>query len=194
MKTVIFLALLCCATADAQNITVPLPELPATLKSIKASPRSHKHAKGAELTLKNNVLGIRLNSVTPLTPEQWDAVASLHPRSFNFNDRALRDEDMDRLVALDPVEVELRITPLTGKGAAKFAEMRSLTKLVSHHLLTPTPEAKALATHPTLDHCEPRQAARISHRLRGQMACGLAVAPRSQGARAARDAADKHAR
>lgn len=129
-----------------------LPELPAALKSVVVSPRSHPGEVGAQLGMKRGLLEIRLNAASPLTPEQWDAVASLRPKVFHFNDQALRDEDMDRLVALDPVEISLRITPLTGKGALKFGEMAHLKSLETHHMHTATPEAEeALTHHPALE-------------------------------------------
>ncbi|MEI7780361.1 MAG: sulfatase [Planctomycetota bacterium] len=139
-------------TVPAARMKQPLPELPAVLRPIQPSPRSHHGEKGAELLMKNGLLGIRLNSKTPLTPEQWEAVASLQPRAFHFNDAALRDEDMDRLIALDPMEISLRIVPLTGAGAAKLGQMPHLRLLETHHMHEPTPEAKeALAHHPSLE-------------------------------------------
>jgi hypothetical protein len=102
--------------------------------------------------MKDGLLLLALSTAKPLTDAQWDAVASLHPKSFAFNDQALTDRDMDRLVALDPVSISLRITPLTGVGAAKFGQMKNLRSLTSHHLHQPTPEAKAaLANHPALE-------------------------------------------
>lgn len=132
----------------------PLPELPAVLQQIRPSPRSHEGENGAHFFVKNGLLGIKLNSKTPLTAEQWDAVGAIQPRpqAFHFNDATLRDEDMDRLVALDPVEISLRIVPVTGAGAAKFGRMPHLRLLESHHMHAPTPEAKdALEHHPALE-------------------------------------------
>jgi hypothetical protein len=129
-----------------------VPQLPDVLETIQPSPRSHEGAKGAELVIKDGALGIRLNSAVPLTEAQWDAIAALHPKWFSFNDQALTDKGIDRLVALDPVAVTLRITPITGVGAAKFGAMKHLKSLVSHHLTQATPEAnEALASHPALE-------------------------------------------
>lgn len=132
---------------------MPLPDLPEILSSMRASPVSHPGEPGAELRWKNGLLEMRLNSATPLTDAQWDAVASLKPRAFYFNHMALRDADMDRLIALDPVELYLRINPITGAGAAKFGMMRNLKSLDTHHMHKPTPEAaEALSQHPTLEY------------------------------------------
>lgn len=140
------------ATAFAKPPKDPLPELPAVLQEVRPSPRSHEGDHGAQLILKHGLLGIQLNSKTPLTPEQWDAVASLRPQAFFFNDATLRDEDVDRLVALDPVEISLRIVPLTGAGVAQFGKMPHLRLLETHHMHAPTPEAKeALGNHPALE-------------------------------------------
>ncbi len=59
---------------------------------------------------------------------------------------------MDRLLALDPVSVGLNISPLTGKGFAKFGEMLSLVALHTNHTITPTAEAHgAFSHHPSLE-------------------------------------------
>lgn len=118
------------------------PELPEALRDLAPSKRNHEGTPAARLYIKDGMLGISLSTQKPLTPAQWDAVATVRPRLFAFNDQALSDNDMDRLVALDPWSVALRITPLTGAGAAKFGSMKNLRSLTSHHLHQPTPEAK----------------------------------------------------
>lgn len=131
----------------------PLPDLPEVLQSLRASPLSHPGEPGAELKWRNGLLEMRLNSATPLSDEQWTAVAALRPRAFYFNHMALRSEDMDRLVAMDPVEIYLRINPINGTAAAKFGEMKNLKSLDTHHMRSGTPEAdQALATHPSLEY------------------------------------------
>ena len=118
-----------------------LPEVPAALADLKP-----------QLSFNRGLLRIGLDSDKPLTSEQWDAVASLHPREFGFKNRALDDSGMDRLVALDPVFVGLNISPLTGKGFAKFGQMPSLVALHTNHTVTPTPEAQgAFSHHPSLE-------------------------------------------
>jgi hypothetical protein len=155
MKALFFLISLCLplAALSQKSPPVPLPDLPEVLAIMRASPLSHPGEPGAELRWKGGVLEMRLNSATPLTDAQWDAVASLKPRAFYFNHMALRDSDMDRLVALDPVELYLRINPITGPGAAKFGKMRNLKSLDTHHMHKPTREAtEALGQHPSLEY------------------------------------------
>src|SRR5205809_785432 len=65
---------------------------------------------------------------------------------------ALDDTGMARLAALNPETVALNGSPVTGNGAAKFGEMKSLKALNTMHVTRPTPEAKAaLGTHPALE-------------------------------------------
>jgi hypothetical protein len=143
------LAFLCCATLHAEQASEPIPD---ALKSLVRSKRNHEEVPAVRVFTKDGLRAISLSTSEPLTDAQWDAVAALHPRVFVFNDQALTDKDMDRLAMLDPVEVTLRITPLTGAGAAKFGEMLHLRRLETHHMHEPTPEAKeALANHPTLE-------------------------------------------
>ncbi|MEK0445429.1 MAG: hypothetical protein RLZZ399_750 [Verrucomicrobiota bacterium] len=131
----------------------PLPDLPEVLKQLQPTSLSHAGEPGAELRWKNGLLEIRLSSAWPLTDAHWEAVASLKPRAFYFNHMALRDADMDRLVALDPVELYLRVNPISGQGAAKFGRMRNLKSLDTHHMHKPTPEAaEALSQHPSLEY------------------------------------------
>jgi hypothetical protein len=138
--------------ADKPSKSPELPELPQALRSLEASKRSHEGTPAARLQMKDGLLLLSLSTSKPLTDAEWDAVASLHPKAFGFNDQSLCDKDMDRLVALDPVSVSLRIIPLTGGGAAKFGQMKNLRSLTSHHLHQATPEAKeALANHPALE-------------------------------------------
>lgn len=138
----VVLTSLCPIVHAAPPVRSGLPELPEALRELAPSKRSHDGTPAARLYLKDGMLGISLSTQRSLTPAQWDAVASLHPRLFAFNDQALCDGDMDRLVALDPLSVSLRITPLTGVGAARFGEMKHLRSLNSHHLHQATPEAK----------------------------------------------------
>jgi hypothetical protein len=186
MRNIILCCLFVCVAgvlyAAPPNDVKPLPALPEVLQAVRPSPRSHEGAKGAELVMKEGVLGIHLNSARRLTPQQWDTVASLHPRAFFFNDQALTDSDMDRLVALDPQRVELRITPLTDEGAAKFAQMLHLKRLVSHHLLAPTPKTdELLAKHPTLE----------EFRSAGAFGIGALRSPKLKSVELAQEAATK---
>lgn len=142
-----------CAFAEISTTKLPAtPELPEALKSLTTSKRNHEGIPAARLMVKNGLLELHLSTAQPLTDAQWEAVGAIHPRVFSFNDQALSDKDMDRLVALDPVSVTLRITPVTGVGVAKFGLMKHLRSLTSHHMLLATPEAKdALANHPSLE-------------------------------------------
>lgn len=143
----LFAFTLWCFPAVAAPAEQPgLPELPQALRELVPSQRNHEGTPAVRLYRKDGLLGIGLSTRKPLTSAQWDAVASLHPRLFSFNDQALSDGDMDRLIALDPVSVSLRITPLTGAGAAKFGAMKNLRSLTSHHLHQPTLEAKEALT------------------------------------------------
>jgi hypothetical protein len=130
------------AAAHAQQKKAPLPEIPEVLKSVNAAITDRPPA-GATLSI---------DSKTPLTPQQWDAIASLHVRSFAFAGTALDDAGMSRLVAMDPVAVALNGSSLTGNAVAKFGEMKSLKALHTMHVIRPTTEAKAaLAVHPSLE-------------------------------------------
>lgn len=138
--------------ADPEARAVELPELPAVLADIVPSRRGHHEKHGAKLAIKEGRLGIQITSEKPLSTEQWDAIAALGPRWLTFNDKSLSNADMERLVAINPEEIHLRITPLTGIGAQRFGEMKRLTRLFTHHLKHATPEARdALANHPTLE-------------------------------------------
>ncbi len=140
---------LCYASLHAAEPSAPIPD---ALKTLVASKRNHEGTPAIRIFTKNGLPAISLSTAAPLTDAQWDAVAARHPRVFAFNDQGLTDQGMDRLVALDPVSVSLRITPITGAGAAKFGQMKHLKSLTSHHLTQPTPEAnEALANHPTLE-------------------------------------------
>ncbi len=143
------LGLLCCASLHAAEQSAPIPE---ALQSLVCSKRNHEGTPAVRIFTKDGLPAISLNTGAPLTDAQWDAVAALHPKWFSFNDLGLTDKGMGRLVALDPVSVTLRITPITGAGAAKFGAMKHLRSLTAHHLTQPTPEAnEALASHPTLE-------------------------------------------
>ena len=132
--------------------TQELPELPEALRTLTPSKRNHEGTPAARLQRREGLLLLSLSTAQSLTPEQWDAVASLHVKAFAFNDQALSDKDMDRLVALDPERVSLRITPLTGAGAGRFGAMKNLRSLQSHHMHQPTPEAReAFAQHANLE-------------------------------------------
>jgi len=130
------------ATARAQNKLASLPELPEVLKSVKGTLADRKPV-GLTLTV---------DSKTPLSASQWDAIATLRARAFSFGGSALDDAGMARLVALNPEMVTVNGSLVTGAGAAKFGEMKSLKALHTLHITKPTPEAKAaLSTHPTLE-------------------------------------------
>lgn len=129
------------AAAQAQSKT-PLPEVPEILKPLKAAIAERKP----------DGLTLSVESKTPISNEQWDAIAALHLHAFAFAGLSLNDAGMERLVALDPVMVMINGSSVTGKGAAKFGEMKSLKTLHTMHITKPTPEAKeALSTHPTLE-------------------------------------------
>ncbi|MEO6785363.1 MAG: hypothetical protein ABI318_04445 [Chthoniobacteraceae bacterium] len=126
----------------AQNNSAPLPEVPDVLKPAKAV-LSEKKPGG---------LALSVDSKTPLSAGQWDAIAALHARSFSFSGAALDDSGMQRLVALNPEAVTVNGSLVTGVGAAKFGEMKSLKTLHTLHITRPTPEAKAaLSVHPALE-------------------------------------------
>lgn len=135
------LSLALLTTTHAQK-KAALPEVPELLKPLNAT-LAERPQIGMTLTL---------DSKTPLTGEQWDAIAALHVRSFAFSGSALDDAGMARLVAMDPVAVALNGSPLSGNGVAKFGEMKSLKALHTMHVTRPTTEAKAaLSAHPALE-------------------------------------------
>jgi hypothetical protein len=138
----LLLSLALLTSAQAQKKATPLPEIPEVLKPLNAT-LTERPPAGLTLTI---------DSKTPLTAEQWDAIAALHVRSFAFSGSALDDAGMARLVALDPVAVALNGSPLTGNGVAKFGQMKSLKALHTMHVTRPTTEAKAaLEAHPALE-------------------------------------------
>ena len=130
-----------CASAHAQNKT-SVPQVPEALNSTKAS-IAEKKPDGLTLTVE---------STTPLTAAQWQAIASLHLHSFVLVGKALDDTGVARLGAMNPVMVTVNGSTVTGKGAAMFGLMKSLKTLHTLHITTPTPEAQAtLSVHPTLE-------------------------------------------
>ena len=130
------------ASAHAQNKSAPLPEVPDVLKSAKATLTDRKP----------DGITLSVDSKTPLSAEQWDAITALHARAFSFSGSALDDAGMQRLVVLNPVMVTVNGSLVTGSGAARFGEMKSLKALHTLHITKPTPEAKAaLGAHPTLE-------------------------------------------
>lgn len=134
------------------KVAVDVPELPAVLADVVASRRGHGEGQGVVLMMRNRKLGVRVSAETSLTSAQWDAIAALKPSWLHFNDKSLTDADMDRLVAIDPEEISLRIIPLTGTGAKRLGDMKRLTVLETHHMKQPTPEAcEALENHPALE-------------------------------------------
>ncbi len=125
--------------AVAQN--APLPAVPVVLSELKPA-----------LALVKGALSLSVTSAQPLTKDQWDAIATLHPKHLSFNENALDDAGMSQLVGLDPITVGINKSLLTGVGVAKFGEMKSLTGISAMHIVKPTPEAKAaLANHPTVE-------------------------------------------
>lgn len=129
-----------------------VPELPPVLADVAASRRGHGERQGVVLMMRNGKLDIRISSEKPLTAAQWEAIAALEPKCLHFNDKSLCDADMDRLVAIDPEEIHLRIIPLTGVGAKRFGDMKRLVTLEAHHMKQPTAEAReALENHPALE-------------------------------------------
>ena len=137
-----FLSVAFSCIVSAENKPAPLPEVPAVLKLLNATLADRKPA-GPTLTVE---------SKTPLTPAQWDAIATLRVRSFSFSGAALDDAGMQRLVAMNPETVAVNGSTVTGAGAAKFGEMKSLKTLHTMHITRPTPEAKAaLGAHPALE-------------------------------------------
>ena len=142
LLTTLLLSFTLLSAARAQNKPSPLPEVPDVLKPAKAT-LSERKPDGLTLSV---------DSKTPLSAGQWDAIASLHPRAFSFSGAALDDAGMSRLVALNPVTVTVNGSLVTGNGAAKFGEMKALKALHTLHITKPTPEAMAaLGAHPTLE-------------------------------------------
>lgn len=138
----LLLGLTLLTTAHAQNKPAPLPDLPEVLKAANAMLADRKPV-GLTLTV---------DSKTPLSAGQWEAIATLRARAFSFGGSALDDAGMARLVALNPEMVTVNGSLVTGAGAAKFGEMKSLKALHTLHITKPTPEAKAaLGAHPTLE-------------------------------------------
>ena len=142
LLTTLLLSFTLLSAAYAQNKPSLLPEVPEVLKPAKAT-LSERKPDGLTLSV---------DSKTPLTAGQWDAIATLRARAFSFSGAALDDAGMARLVALNPVTVTVNGSLVTGNGAAKFGEMKSLKALHTLHITKPTPEAKAaLGAHPTLE-------------------------------------------
>ncbi len=116
--------------------------MPEALSSLKAT-IAEKKPDGVTLSVE---------STTPLTPAQWQAIASLHLHSFVLAGQALDDAGVARLGAMNPVMITVNGSTVTGKGAAMFGEMKSLKTLHTLHITKPTPEAQAtLSVHPTLE-------------------------------------------
>ena len=90
--TTLLLGFTLLTAAHAQNKPAPLPEVPEVLKPAKATLGQLKPAG----------LSLSVDSKTPLSAEQWDAIATLHARAFSFSGSALDDAGMQRLVKLDP--------------------------------------------------------------------------------------------
>lgn len=129
-------------TSHAQNKSQPALEVPEVLKAVKATLADKKPGG----------LTLSVESKTPLSAGQWDAIAALHARSFVFVGSSLDDAGMQRLVAMDPEAVTVNGSLVSGLGAAKFGEMKSLKTLHTLHITRPTPEAKAaLSEHPALE-------------------------------------------
>ena len=130
------------AAAPTPSKPAAQPEVPEILKPLKATLADRKPVG----------LTLAVESKTPLTTEQWDAITALRARAFSFGGLALDDAGMQRLVALNPEMVTINGSSVTGNGAAKFGEMKSLKALHTLHITRPTPEAKtALGSHPTLE-------------------------------------------
>ncbi len=129
-------------SAHAQNKSAPLPVVPEVLKSAKATLADRKP----------DGITLSVDSKTPLSAEQWDAITALHARAFSFSGSALDDAGMQRLVVLNPVMVTVNGSLVTGSGASRFGEMKALKALHTLHITKPTPEAKAaLSAHPSLE-------------------------------------------
>ena len=138
------LLLSCTLQAAAPTPSKPAaqPEVPEILKPLKATLADRKPVG----------LTLAVESKTTLTAEQWDAITALRARAFSFGGLALDDAGMQRLVALNPEMVTINGSSVTGIGAAKFGEMKSLKALHTLHITRPTPEAKAaLGGHPALE-------------------------------------------
>lgn len=129
------------ATLALADNKTPLPPAPEALKDLKPV-----------LAMVKGDLSVSVTSAHPLTDAQWDAIASLHARHFTFNDNALDDAGVNRLVVFDPLSVSINKSLLTGAGVAKFGQMKSLTLFSAMHIVKPTPEAKeTVAQHPTIE-------------------------------------------
>ena len=130
------------STAAHAVTKAQLPEMPEVLKSVKGT-LADKKPEGLTLSV---------DSKTPLSAAQWEAITALHLRSFVFIGSALDDSGMQRLVAMNPEAVTINGSLVTGAGAAKFGDMKSLKTLHTLHVTRPTPEAKAaLSAHPALE-------------------------------------------
>lgn len=108
---------------------------------------------GAKLTVAGAMVTFVVDSKTPLTPAQWDAVEAAKPTRVQFHGNSLDDAGMARLAKINPNNVFINgNTVLTGAGVAKFGEMSALTTLSTVHARQATPEAKAaFAKHPALE-------------------------------------------
>jgi hypothetical protein len=123
-----------------------------TKPTLPAVPEVLKPAKGA-ISMRTQVgLTLSLDSMTPLTEEQWSAVESLHIRSFMLSNNVSDDAAMARFLKLNPIALQFSHSPMTDAGAATFAEMKSLKVLRMSHTDKLTPRsAVALADHPSLE-------------------------------------------
>src|SRR4051794_13986525 len=77
----LLLSLALLTSAEAQKKATTPPEVPEVLKPLNAT-LTERPPAGLTLTI---------DSKTPLTAEQWDAIGTLHVRSFAFSGSALDD-------------------------------------------------------------------------------------------------------
>ena len=92
-------------TRHAKTCSAPTPGNSGCRQTLPTQSR-RRERRGPAIRGRTPVL--RLNTSTGLTAEHWNATVILEPRSFEFNDKKLRNRDMDRLAALEPEEVRPR--------------------------------------------------------------------------------------
>lgn len=130
------------------TVMVHLPTVLAEKKAVLQEVPTILKEADAQLSTTNGAFTISLRSKSPLTGAQWDAIDSIKPRHLRFNGNALDDAGMVRLVKLDPITVGINENSiLTGKGVARFGNMKSLIGLGTNHSIQPTPESKDAFSH-----------------------------------------------
>jgi hypothetical protein len=151
-RKIFFTTLAVAALTTAALTAAPAPPKPAPLPPAPPVPEVLK-SYIVSLTQRRDVgLTLTLAGTNALDSAQWDAIAALKVRSFNFTGPAINDDAIARIAAMNPESLYLGHSPMSDTAAAKFAEMKSLKSLIMSHTDRLTPKAAAaLANHPALE-------------------------------------------